>query len=232
MNKVPSTPAASPNDSPVTKARTRLSPDQRVPQILDAALHEFTLRGFNATRMDDIAARCGLSKGGLYAHFESKDAIFKALLDRSLNQVDWHQIPKLAAGASNTEVAEWIVDRLIATLLSPHTVALVRLLIPERERAPTWVNGWKDSVVQLRSRDIGRLLAESLGGGPLHDSVLVHHPWLALSPIVHVLLWRAMFGTDDAPDPDFRQAHVDMLRQLLGDAPGSTSTPSHQGDSP
>ena len=49
-------------------------------QILDAALVEFSERGFNAARMDDIASRCGLSKGGLYAHFQSKEEIFKAVI--------------------------------------------------------------------------------------------------------------------------------------------------------
>ena len=53
-------------------------------QILDAALEEFAERGFAATTMDDIARRCGLSKGGLYAHFAGKDLIFEALLHRSL----------------------------------------------------------------------------------------------------------------------------------------------------
>ena len=63
--------------SPVeTKPRQRLTPEERVPLILDAALEEFSRRGFVGARMDDIARRCGLSKGGLYAHFDGKDAIF------------------------------------------------------------------------------------------------------------------------------------------------------------
>ena len=83
-----------------TAPRIRLTPQERVPLILDAAMHEFARRGFAGTRMDDIAARCGLSKGGLYAHFKSKDAIFEALLDRTLQRIDWGQMPQLAAGAS------------------------------------------------------------------------------------------------------------------------------------
>lgn len=47
-------------------ARRRLAPQVRVAQILDAALVEFSERGFAATTMDDIGRRCGLSKGGLY----------------------------------------------------------------------------------------------------------------------------------------------------------------------
>lgn len=60
-------------DPAATRARQRLPADVRNRQILDAALAVFSERGFEAARMDDIAARAGLSKGGLYAHFRSKD---------------------------------------------------------------------------------------------------------------------------------------------------------------
>ncbi|WZB73785.1 helix-turn-helix domain-containing protein [Achromobacter insuavis] len=57
----------------------------RVGQILDAALQEFSAAGYAGARMDDIAARAGLSKGGLYAHFASKEEVFEALLARYLS---------------------------------------------------------------------------------------------------------------------------------------------------
>lgn len=69
---------------PVRK-RVRLTPDIRIGLILDAALAEFSRNGFAATRIEDIAAHAGLSKAGLYAHFASKEAIFEALLVRTLS---------------------------------------------------------------------------------------------------------------------------------------------------
>ena len=90
MSKIPpsSTPdalAGKPPEAAGGQPRNRRLPaHERRGQILDAALHEFSERGFGAARMDDIAARAGLSKGGLYAHFESKDAVFRALMQRML----------------------------------------------------------------------------------------------------------------------------------------------------
>lgn len=49
--------------------------DKRIKDILDSAIHEFVEKGYEATSMDSIAARAGLTKGGLYYHFESKDDI-------------------------------------------------------------------------------------------------------------------------------------------------------------
>lgn len=187
-----------------------------MPQILDAALQEFSRHGFTATRMDDIARRCGLSKGGLYAHFKSKDAVFEALVDRTLRRVDWGQMPQLATGATPRELAEWIVDRLYSVLLTRESVIMLRLLIPERERVPKRVAQLTDRLLRLRAEQAEVLIGQNLAAGSHPDSTLTRHPWLVLSPLMHTLLWQALFGDDTAPAPDFRQAHVDMLCALLG----------------
>lgn len=64
-------------------ARRRLPATVRATQILDAALRVFAEKGIAASRIDDIAAVAGLSKGGIYAHFKSKEEIFEALLTRA-----------------------------------------------------------------------------------------------------------------------------------------------------
>lgn len=109
--------------------RMRLPPEVRVRQILDAAQQEFAERGFAATRMDDIARRCGLSKGGLYAHFASKDEVFEALLVRSLSLPDLGDMPALRPETTAREVAEWLVGRVEACLNQPATAATFRLLV-------------------------------------------------------------------------------------------------------
>jgi len=52
----------------------------KVRRILDAAASVFARRGFNEARMDDVAEEAGVSKGGLYLHFPSKDALFDGLV--------------------------------------------------------------------------------------------------------------------------------------------------------
>ncbi len=63
-------------------ANERLSRDDRREAILDAAGEVFGAKGFDATRMDDVAGAAGIAKGLLYKHFASKDALFEALIDR------------------------------------------------------------------------------------------------------------------------------------------------------
>ena len=66
--------------SPV-RERRRLAPEARRAQILDGAFRCFAARGFHAARMDDLARECGLSKGSLYWHFDSKEDVFLALFE-------------------------------------------------------------------------------------------------------------------------------------------------------
>jgi AcrR family transcriptional regulator len=50
-------------------------------RVLDAALDIFTRDGYGDTLVDEIARRSETSKGGVYFHFPSKEALFIALLD-------------------------------------------------------------------------------------------------------------------------------------------------------
>ena len=66
---------------------TRHLPEQtRREQILSAARKCFIERGFHPTRMEDIAAAAGLSKGGVYFHFDSKQAVFEALVQEEFER--------------------------------------------------------------------------------------------------------------------------------------------------
>jgi len=51
-------------------------------RILDEALTMFAEHGYKGTNLRDLAARLGLSKSALYKHYESKEAIWNALLDK------------------------------------------------------------------------------------------------------------------------------------------------------
>jgi AcrR family transcriptional regulator len=56
--------------------------EKRRTEIVEAAAHVFSQKGFDGARMDDIVQETGLSKGLLYWYFKSKDAIIIALLER------------------------------------------------------------------------------------------------------------------------------------------------------
>jgi AcrR family transcriptional regulator len=69
----------------------------RKDEILDEATRLFAERGYEGTSMGDLAERCGIRKASLFYHFENKEAIYAAVLDRLLAAVS--RAITLAAGA-------------------------------------------------------------------------------------------------------------------------------------
>jgi AcrR family transcriptional regulator len=58
--------------------------DQRKLQIRLAATRCFVRRGYQLTRLLDIARDAGLSKGGVYFHYKAKESLFHDILDAQL----------------------------------------------------------------------------------------------------------------------------------------------------
>jgi AcrR family transcriptional regulator len=63
--------------------RRRVLPEaERKEMILDAALEVFAKHGYESSDVDDIARLAGIGKGTIYRHFDSKQNLFLALVDR------------------------------------------------------------------------------------------------------------------------------------------------------
>ena len=61
-------------------------------EILEASLELFSMQGFEATSISQIADAVGIRKASLYSHFESKQAILDALVEEVLEQYGKHSI--------------------------------------------------------------------------------------------------------------------------------------------
>ena len=61
-------------------------------EILEAALELFSVQGFEATSIAQIAGAVGIRKASLYSHFESKQAILDALVQEVLEQYEEHSL--------------------------------------------------------------------------------------------------------------------------------------------
>jgi TetR/AcrR family transcriptional repressor of nem operon len=62
------------------KTQKQLQSEQTRQQIVDTAARLFSRKGFYGTSMADLASATGLTKGAFYHHFDSKDALFFAVV--------------------------------------------------------------------------------------------------------------------------------------------------------
>src|SRR5262245_15098410 len=100
----------------------------RPAEILSAALDCFAERGFAATRLDDVAARAGVTKGTLYLYFPGKEELFKALVRQELLP----NIERLEAAAAGAGSAAEMLGRLVAVWaehVAPSRIAVLPKLM-------------------------------------------------------------------------------------------------------
>src|SRR5690606_18269237 len=69
---------------PPDQPNLRRRKDARPAEIVSAALDVFVDKGFAAARLDDIAAKAGVSKGAIYLYFGTKQDIFRAVVEQAI----------------------------------------------------------------------------------------------------------------------------------------------------
>ncbi|HWA44034.1 MAG TPA: TetR/AcrR family transcriptional regulator [Hypericibacter adhaerens] len=126
----------------------------------------FVEQGYGAASMDEIAQDAGMSKKTLYQLFDTKEALFAAVItDRML---------ALGEGAEQKAAAmpfkEAVVDYLCEAsrfILSPRHVALLRVLIGEAWRAPGMVRAFDDACAGRGKSVLARWLTQEAAAGRL-----------------------------------------------------------------
>jgi len=88
--------------------------DVRRAQILAATMDVCGERGYHGARVDDIAARAGLSKGAIYHHFANKQALFLGLLDKLLADSVREMMALDAAGMSFRDTVHAATETMLA----------------------------------------------------------------------------------------------------------------------
>ncbi len=70
------------------KAKTRTNdPDRTKANIIEIATHEFSEKGLSGARIDEIAERTRTSKRMIYYYFESKEGLYRAVLEDSYRRI-------------------------------------------------------------------------------------------------------------------------------------------------
>ena len=86
-------------------------------QLLEATQRLLLERGYEAAALDDVCTRAGVTKGGLFYHFESKEQLAAAAIERFYGQLI--DKGRHAMGAAPTDPAQLLwryLDALVALL--------------------------------------------------------------------------------------------------------------------
>jgi len=80
-------PAGDGETGPPVPRRVRMTGKQRREQLLDVARGLFARRGYDATSVEEIAAKAGVSKPVVYEHFGGKEGIYAVVVDREMSRL-------------------------------------------------------------------------------------------------------------------------------------------------
>jgi AcrR family transcriptional regulator len=206
-----STQEARPADGLTASGRATRAAGRRA-AILDAALDEFTARGFAATRLDDVAKRAGVAKGTIYLHFADKEALFQDLLRANL-------VPLLARLAtpptpqtSAREMIEQFVDTFVREVIATRRADVIRLVIMEGARFPQLADFHFRAVVEPSLAAMRRMIEHGVARGEIRHAGLARFPFLVVAPALLSIIWQGLFSRSAPLDVQtMLRAHLDLI---------------------
>lgn len=135
--------------------------------VLGGARREFLARGFGAVSMDAIARAAGVSKATVYAHFNSKEELFGAVVadvaERHFGGFSALELDPHDIAASLTTIARRFLD----LVLSPDAIALNRILVGEVTRFPVLGAVFWEAGPERNRRQIEGFLLRAAEAGSL-----------------------------------------------------------------
>lgn len=85
-------------------------------RLVEAAIQVFARQGYFRATVDEVASAAGTSKGGVYVHFDSKEALLLTLMDEMAARL-WEAVRPLLEGASHSREESRAPERIAAILL-------------------------------------------------------------------------------------------------------------------
>ncbi|MBC7952700.1 MAG: TetR/AcrR family transcriptional regulator [Rhodospirillaceae bacterium] len=188
--------------------------------ILDAAQACFLEHGYSSTSMDMVAAKATVSKATIYAHFQSKDELFGAIIRR---RCDDHSeglgavtlAENLDARAALTAMA----SHLLTMLMNPEVIGIYRMVVAEAARHPDLAKAYYEEGPLRGKKRLSEILDTLTARGVLK----VPDSWQAMDQFIGMLraeyFNRALMGlpADDRASFDTTvTGAVDVMLKVYG----------------
>ena len=161
--------------------------------ILDAALEEFSARGFAAARLDDVARRAGVAKGTIYLYFADKEALFQELIRFHLNPVVSTFGVALASDLPLSTIIDQAIEIFVREIYGTHRKEVIRLIISEGPRFPALAEFYYREVLARILPAVRARLARALERGEIADDTLIRFPQLIGAAFVVTIVWHGLF---------------------------------------
>lgn len=217
--------------TPGSAAKRERRKEARPGELLDAALELFVEKGFAATRVEEVAARAGVSKGTLFLYFPSKEELFKAVVRENISGrfSEWNAEFAAFEGSTSDMLKHgmhtwW--QRVGATRAS----GITKLMMSEAQNFPDIAAFYQDEVTQPGHSLIRRILQRGMERGEFRAMDLDYAVYSVIAPLIFLILSRHSTGVcipeHRALDPEkYIASQLSIVLQGLS-LPSDTVSPS------
>jgi TetR/AcrR family transcriptional regulator len=197
--------------------RRERRPEDRPQELVAAALDLFVEKGFAATRLDDVAARAGVSKGTLYLYFDSKEALFKAVIESAV-------IPAVAEGeqvvrdfqGSSADLLRELVQGWWRLFGATKLGGIPKLMVSEARNFPGVAQFYHEHVIQRGVRLFTSTVQRGIDSGEFRLVDVECAVGALIGPMMMKALWQHSFvpsgcGISEIEPERFLETIVDLF---------------------
>ena len=221
------------NTPPITTKRERRK-EARPGELLDAALALFVEKGFAATRVEEVAARAGVSKGTLFLYFPSKEDLFKAVVRENIagRFTEWNEELEAFDGSS-AELVRYCMQSWWERIGMTAASGITKLVMSEAGMFPEIAAFYQQEVIGPGHDLLKRVLQRGIDRGEFRPMELEYAIYSLIAPMIFLLMWKHSMAPCCPPnqqiDPvGFLDSQVGLLLHgmLARPAADPTETPS------
>ena len=190
--------------------------EARPGELLEAALDLFVAKGFAATRVEEVAAKAGVSKGTLFLYFKSKEELFEAVVRENIgNQINEGMAQIDSFPGSSTEMLRFAMFEWWNRVGSTKASGISKLVMSEASNFPALANFYHETVIKPGRQLIRAILQRGIDRGEFRPLNLDYAVYSVIAPLMFLTMWKHSLGACSLEAPleseDYIRSQADII---------------------
>jgi TetR/AcrR family transcriptional regulator len=202
---------------PLASHKRERRKQDRPGELLEAALDLFVEKGYAATRVEEVAARAGVSKGTLFLYFPSKEDLFKAVVRANIVDPVTQGAGEVANfQGSSGQLLEWMMLQWWHRYGATKASGISKLVMSEASNFPELAQFYRTEVIEPGHALVRYALQRGIQHAefrPVNVDLALHS---VMAPLLFLVMWKHSMGaccpSHEQIDPEaFISQHAQLL---------------------
>ena len=203
-----------PTDS--ARAKHARRKEARPGELLEAALDLFVAKGFAATRVEEVAAKAGVSKGTLFLYYKSKEELFEAVVRETIgNQINQGMAEIESFEGPTTDMLKFAMFAWWERVGNTKASGISKLVMSEANNFPALANFYQDTVVKPGRLLIRAILQRGVDRGEFRTLNMDYAVFSVIAPVMFLTMWKHSWGTCSMDAPLDPKSYLDSQADII-----------------